>query len=141
MCKNKFHYFPIQPFKVGDNATIDRIYCLSCSDRFPSKDNKSTRESFKYKSQQTLQYYSLQKIYKHFQKMERLPTWVYLFGLSVVIIAAGVDQFPAGQRGGRENYFIATAIISLLFSFFFIVANLVDRLGNIVVGNKIENGA
>ncbi len=72
--------------------------------------------------------------------MERLPTWVYLFGLSTVIIAAGVDQFP-NNRGARENYFIATAIISLLFSFFFIVANLVDRLGNVVIGNKVENGA
>lgn len=69
--------------------------------------------------------------------MERLPTWVVLFGLSIVIIAAAIDQFPS--RGGRENYFLATAIISLLFSFFFIVANLVDRLGNMVVGNAAEN--
>ena len=72
--------------------------------------------------------------------MERLPTWVYLFGLSVIIIFAGCDQFPASERGARENYFIATAVISLLFSFFFILANLIVRLGNIVVGNKIENG-
>jgi hypothetical protein len=71
--------------------------------------------------------------------MERLPTWVSLLGLSIVIIAAGIDQFPSNERGGRENFCLATAIISLLFSLFFIAANLVDRLGNLVVGNKIEN--
>lgn len=69
--------------------------------------------------------------------MERLPTWVSLFGLSIVIIVAAVDQFP--DRGGKENYFLATAIISLIFSFFFIAANLIDRLGNLVVGNSVEN--
>ena len=72
--------------------------------------------------------------------MERLPTWVYLFGLSIVIIAASVDQFKDQETGGRESYVLATAIIALIFSFFFIAANLVDRLGNLVVGNKIENG-
>jgi len=69
--------------------------------------------------------------------MERLPTWVTLFGLSMVMIGASIDQFPT--RGGRENFFLATAIISLILSFFFIVANLVDKLGNAVVGNVIEN--
>jgi len=71
--------------------------------------------------------------------MERLPTWVSLFGLSIVIIAALLDQFPAAERGGRENYSLATSIISLIVSFFFITANLVDRIGNIVIGNVIEN--
>ena len=70
--------------------------------------------------------------------MERLPTWVTLFCLSIVIIAALVNQFP--QREARENYSLATAIISLLFSFFFVVANLVDGLGAKVVGNVFENG-
>ncbi len=72
--------------------------------------------------------------------MERLPTWVSLLGLSIVIIAAIIDQFPANERGGRENYSLATACISLIFSMFFIAANLIDRLGNMVVGNVIENG-
>lgn len=71
--------------------------------------------------------------------MERLPTWVSLLGLSIVIIAAIVDQFPSNERGGRENYSLATACISLIFSFFFITANLIDKLGNMVVGNVIEN--
>lgn len=69
--------------------------------------------------------------------MERLPTWVTLFGLSIVIIGAAVDQYP--DRGGRANYCLATAIICLIISIFFITANLVDRLGNMVVGNSIEN--
>lgn len=71
--------------------------------------------------------------------MERLPTWVTLFGLSIVIMAAAIDQF-SGERNGRENYIIATAVLSLIFSFFFIAANLVDSLGNMVVGNLVENG-
>jgi hypothetical protein len=71
--------------------------------------------------------------------MERLPTWVTLFGLSIVIMAASVDQF-SGERNGRENYIIATTVLSLIFSFFFITANLVDSLGNLVVGNVVENG-
>lgn len=72
--------------------------------------------------------------------MERLPTWVYLFGLSIVIIAASVDQFKEEGYSGRESYVLATAIIALIFSFFFIAANLVDRLGSMVIGNKVENG-
>jgi len=71
--------------------------------------------------------------------MERLPTWVSLLGLSIVIIGALVDQFPAQERGGRQNYCLTVACISLIVSFFFIVANLVDRLGNMVVGNVVEN--
>lgn len=69
---------------------------------------------------------------------QRLPTWVTLFGLSIVIIGATVDQYP-GERGSLGNYCLATAVISLIFSFFFIVANLVDGLGNKVIGNVVEN--
>jgi hypothetical protein len=73
--------------------------------------------------------------------MERLPTWVSLLALSIVIIAAAIDQFPNdGVTTSRESYCLATAIISLIFSVFFIAGNLVDRLGNMVVGNCIENG-
>jgi len=71
--------------------------------------------------------------------MERLPTWVFLFILSIIIIAAGIDQVPEEARDGRAKYCLATSIISLLFSFFFIAANLVDRLGAVVVGNVVEN--
>lgn len=74
--------------------------------------------------------------------MERLPTWVSLLALSIVIIAAAIDQFPNdGVTTSRESYCLATAIISLIFSIFFIAGNLVDRLGNMVVGNCIENVA
>lgn len=71
--------------------------------------------------------------------MERLPTWVSLLLLSLIIIFAAEDQFPNNGRTSREAYCLATAIISLIFSFFFILANLVDRLGNMVVGNVFEN--
>lgn len=71
--------------------------------------------------------------------MERLPTWVSLLGLSIVIIAAIIDQFPTKERSARENYSLATACISFIVAFFFIIANLIDKLGNMVVGNIIEN--
>mmetsp|Transcript_17801 Transcript_17801/g.21771 ORF Transcript_17801/g.21771 Transcript_17801/m.21771 type:complete len:285 (+) Transcript_17801:192-1046(+) len=71
--------------------------------------------------------------------MERLPTWVTLLALSVVIIAAIADQFPGAERSGRENYALATACISLIFSCFFVGANVMDGLGGMVIGNVVEN--
>lgn len=73
--------------------------------------------------------------------MERLPTWVSLFCLSIVLIASALDEVPADERSGnaRANYCLAAAIITLIVSFLFIVANLIDRIGHLVVGNVVEN--
>lgn len=72
--------------------------------------------------------------------MERLPTWVSLLALSVVIIAAVADQYPANERNSRHNFALATACISLIFSFFFVMANVFDQsIGSVVVGNVFEN--
>jgi hypothetical protein len=72
--------------------------------------------------------------------MERLYSWVALTALSVVILAALVDQLPASRRGGQENYAIATASISLIFGFLLTLGHVVDSLGNLIIGNVIESG-
>jgi hypothetical protein len=72
--------------------------------------------------------------------IDRLYSWVALAALSVVILSALVDQLPASTRNGKENYVIATASISLIFGTLFVVANVVDSLRNLIVGNIIENG-
>jgi hypothetical protein len=72
--------------------------------------------------------------------IDRLYSWVALAALSVVILSALIDQLPASTRNGKENYVIATASISLIFGTLFVVANVVDSLRNLIVGNIIENG-
>mmetsp|Transcript_2352 Transcript_2352/g.3614 ORF Transcript_2352/g.3614 Transcript_2352/m.3614 type:complete len:291 (-) Transcript_2352:318-1190(-) len=72
--------------------------------------------------------------------LNRLYSWVALTALSVVILAALVDQLPASTRNAKENYVIATASISLIFGFFFTVGNIVDSLRNVIIGNVVENG-
>lgn len=71
--------------------------------------------------------------------IDRLYSWVALAALSVVILSALIDQLPASTRNGKENYVIATASISLIFGTLFVVANVVDSLRNLIVGNIIEN--
>lgn len=70
--------------------------------------------------------------------MERQSTWIAIFCLSVVMIGASVDHFRHA-RSGNENFIIATASISLIFSFFFIAANLSEKLGSMILGNKVES--
>lgn len=72
--------------------------------------------------------------------MERFQSWVALTALSVVIISALTDHLPPSKRDGKENFALASACISLIFGFLFIVANLLDSLRNMIVGNVIENG-
>jgi hypothetical protein len=63
-----------------------------------------------------------------------------LTALSVVILAALVDQLPPAVRDGKGNYAIATACISLIIGLLFTVGNVVDSLGNMIVGNVVESG-
>ena len=72
--------------------------------------------------------------------LNRLYSWVALTALSVVILAALVDQLPASTRNAKENYVIATASISLIFGCLFTVGNIVDSLRNLIIGNVVENG-
>lgn len=72
--------------------------------------------------------------------MDRLYSWVALAALSAIILTALVDQLPAGDRGGKENYVIATACISLIFGAIFTAGNVIDSLRNKIIGNIFENG-
>lgn len=71
--------------------------------------------------------------------MERSYSWILLLGLSIVNISAIVDQIPASVRTGKENFALAAACISLIFSFLYTMANLNVGLAGIFVGNIFEN--
>lgn len=71
--------------------------------------------------------------------MDRLYSWVTLTALSVVILAALVDQLPPATRGGQEKFAIAASCISLIFGLLLTVGNVVDSLRNMIVGNVVES--
>lgn len=71
--------------------------------------------------------------------MERSYSWILLLGLSIVNISAIVDQIPASVRTGKENFALAAACISLIFSFLYTMANLNVGLAGAFVGNIYEN--
>lgn len=68
--------------------------------------------------------------------MDRLSSWVALGGLSIVNIGAIVDQ---DERDGKQNYALAAAIISLIFSCFITASNVHSSLRDVVIGSIPEN--
>lgn len=71
--------------------------------------------------------------------MERFQSWIALSVLSLVMVGSLYDEVPEGGRSGKSDFALVVSYTSFILGSLFSIANIVDPLRNMLIGNVIEN--